>query len=265
MSKQLELFPREQSLQKVVDRTKKDFEFDKKHPPIIRTNHLIQQGLVDKGDMIVSFDPATRLFVNKDRTIAFQNYNDATQYNKSLTAEPEVDNSNVIVANGELTTEKTLRKKFETEGPIDKKIREGKTLTPQEANYIKQNPFDVKAFKRKNYIDSIYNGTRKTTWDIMKETAGPEELRELQKVENKFKKKTQPKPLGLKPAPSIQELNIKINEALDYEPGPEQPKEEEIDIKQLIKERADQRLKQEQEAYDQQFGTGGIAQLKRPI
>ena len=45
----------------------------------------------------------------------------------------------------------------------------------------------------------------------------------------------------------------------------EQPKEEEIDIKQLIKERADQRLKQEQEAYDQQFGTGGIAQLKRPI
>jgi len=97
----------------------------------------------------------------------------------------------------------------------------------------------------------------------MKETAGPEELRELKKVENKFKKQTQPK--ALKPEPSMQELNIRINEALNYEPGPQQPKEEEIDIKQLIKERADQRLKQEQEAYDQQFGTGGIAQLKRPI
>jgi len=263
MSKQLELFPRENNLQKVVDRTKKDFEFDKKHPPILRTNHLIQQGLVDKGDMIVSFDPATRLFVNKDRTIAFQNYNDATQYNKSLTAEPKVDNSNVIVANGELTTEKTLRKKFEAEGPLDKKIRQGKTLTPQEANYIKQNPFDIKAFQRKNYIDTLANGTRKSTWDLMKETAGPEELRELKKVENKFKKQTQPK--VLKPEPSMQELNIRINEALNYKPGPQQPKEEEIDIKQLIKERADQRLKQEQEAYDQQFGTGGIAQLKRPI
>jgi hypothetical protein len=250
MTKQLELFPRENNLQKVVDRTKKDFEFDKKHPPIIRTNHLIQQGLVDKGDMIVSFDPATRLFVNKDRTIAFQNYNDATQYNKSLTAESEVDNSN-------------LRKKFEVEGPLDKKIRQGKTLTPEEANYLKQNPFDVKAFQRKNYIDTLANGTRKSTWDLMKETAGPEELRELKKVENKFKKQTQPK--ALKPEPSMQELNIRINEALNYKPGAEQPKEEEIDIKQLIKEHADQRLKQEQEAYDQEFGTGGIAQLKRPI
>ena len=250
MTKQLELFPKENNLQKVVDRTKKDFEFDKKHPPIIRTNHLIQQGLVDKGDMIVSFDPATRLFVNKDRTIAFQNYNDATQYNKSLTAESEVDNSN-------------LRKKFEVEGPLDKKIRQGKTLTPEEANYRKQNPFDVKAFQRKNYIDTLANGTRKSTWDLMKETAGPEELRELKKVENKFKKQTQPK--ALKPEPSMQELNIRINEALNYKPGPQQPKEEEIDIKQLIKERADQRLKQEQEAYDQEFGTGGIAQLKRPI
>jgi len=97
----------------------------------------------------------------------------------------------------------------------------------------------------------------------MKETAGPEELRELKKVENKFKKQTQPK--ALKPEPSMQELNIRINEALDYKPGPQQPKKEEIDIKQLIKEHADQRLKQEQEAYDQEFGTGGIAQLKRPI
>jgi len=71
-------------LNKVVEQTKKNMEFDKKHPPIIKTKDLIEQGVYDKDTVAVSYDPTTKLFVNKDRTIAFKNYNEASNYNKSI-------------------------------------------------------------------------------------------------------------------------------------------------------------------------------------
>src|SRR5210317_34372 len=49
----------------------------------------------------------------------------------------------------------------------------------------KQNP------NKNNFIDSIIAKTRKSTWDIMKETASPEELKELKKVEDKYTKTNQ--------------------------------------------------------------------------
>jgi len=47
---------------------------DKKDKPIQDIEHPNQ----------VSFDPTTRLFSNKARTIAYQNYNDADEYNKKM-------------------------------------------------------------------------------------------------------------------------------------------------------------------------------------
>jgi len=69
---------------KVIKETEKNLEFDKKHPPLISTKAFIDEGIFDAKDLEVTYDKTTRLFTNKDRTIAFQNYNDATRHNNSL-------------------------------------------------------------------------------------------------------------------------------------------------------------------------------------
>ena len=46
---------------------------------------------------------------------------------------------------------------------------------------------------------------------------------------------------------------------------PEPIKEEPFDIAKHIKQKADERLKLEQQQHDQYFGRGGIAELVRPI
>jgi len=62
-----------------------------------------------------------------------------------------------------------------------------KSIEPlkKQQSISKQNP------NKNNFIDSIIAKTRKSTWDIMKETASPEELKELKKVEDKYTKTNQ--------------------------------------------------------------------------
>ena len=45
---------------------------------------MIDEGLLDQKDLVVSYDPATKLFTNKDRNIAFADYNTATKHNASI-------------------------------------------------------------------------------------------------------------------------------------------------------------------------------------
>ena len=71
-------------MNKVVAETKKNAEFDKKYPPLVKTKALIDEGLLDQKDLVVSYDPATKLFTNKDRNIAFADYNTATKHNASI-------------------------------------------------------------------------------------------------------------------------------------------------------------------------------------
>ena len=68
-----------------------------------------------------------------------------------------------------------------------------KSIEPlkKQQSISKQNP------NKNNFIDSIIAKTRKSTWDIMKETASPEELKELKKVEDKYTKTNQT--IALKP------------------------------------------------------------------
>ena len=61
----------------------------------------------------------------------------------------------------------------------------------------KQQSISSQNLNKDNFIDSIIAKTRKSTWDIMKETASPEELRELKKVEDKYTKTNQT--INLKP------------------------------------------------------------------
>lgn len=63
------------------------------------------------------------------------------------------------------------------------------------------------------------------------------------------------------------DLNIQVQRPVIPGPGikkPEPPKEP-FDLAKHIKEKADQRLKIEQEQHDQEYGRGGIPELVRPI
>jgi hypothetical protein len=55
----------------------------------------------------------------------------------------------------------------------------------------KQRSISRENLNKNNFVDSIIAKTRKSTWDIMKETASPEELKELKKVEDKYTKTNQ--------------------------------------------------------------------------
>ena len=61
----------------------------------------------------------------------------------------------------------------------------------------KQRSISRENLNKNNFVDSIIAKTRKSTWDIMKETASPEELKELKKVEDKYTKTNQT--IALKP------------------------------------------------------------------
>ena len=71
-------------MNKVVAETQKNAEFDKKYPPLVKTKALIDEGLVDQKDLQVTFDPTTQLFTNKERSIAFRDYNSASKFNESI-------------------------------------------------------------------------------------------------------------------------------------------------------------------------------------
>jgi len=55
----------------------------------------------------------------------------------------------------------------------------------------KQRSISRENLNKNNFVDSIIAKTRKSTWDIMKETASSEELKELKKVEDKYTKTNQ--------------------------------------------------------------------------
>jgi len=117
-----------------------------------------------------------------------------------------------------------------------------------------------------------------STWDLMKETAKtPEEKNELKRILNKQYYKRGPKdmdPEDLKYIgkhksqtqtvyPKIEIPRVGIDESLISKPT-RQP-EPEISLTELIKIRADERLKKEQRAWDHQHGRSGITDLLRPI
>jgi hypothetical protein len=215
-----------------------------------------------------TYNPKSGLWRNKAGTVAFRNKADAEEYNKAIGILPPVDNSKVVVANNEIKTENEVRKEF----------------------------------NKNNYVSRNANGV--STWELMKQTADPEELKELNAIEQRhLKKRIYPKEAS--PA-QVQTLKNKFDR-YKYEHGEQKPfvkqdkkkaisaaskqyaetmtkavvsalspdpgtpslaartKEPEKSVEEIIKERSDQKLKQEQEAYDKQFGTQGIVQLKRPI
>ena len=155
----------------------------------------------------------------------------------------------------------------------------------------------------KSFVDSIIDGSRKSTWDLMKEVATPEELKELNSIEQSYKNNSNSlnslgkRIVGTSNSYQINKLEgpidkkVKSGQSLtpmeqryrstygfketssplplvkDHQiqlTKPQEPKDD-IDIRKIVKERADARLKKEQDEYDKMFGTEGIPVLERPI
>ena len=108
----------------------------------------------------------------------------------------------------------------------------------------------------------------KTTWQVMLEGADPKDRIAYQKILNReyYKRGTKNlsdyelKFIGKHPSqlsPKVEEIKpvVKVKSVVT----PEEP------LEVLIKRTADERLRNQQEAYDRQYGTRGIVSLRRPI
>ena len=70
------------SVNELVKRTQENIEFDKKHPPLISTKAMLDNGLVDPDAVMVQYDSTTGLFTNKDKTIGFKDAITARKHNE---------------------------------------------------------------------------------------------------------------------------------------------------------------------------------------
>jgi hypothetical protein len=198
----------------------------------------------------------------------------ATLKRYGITETTTADNSRVLVVNGDLTTEKQLKEQIDKDedlknlnnvgkriiengnpsnliGPIDQKIKDGKTLTPEEQSYI-------------NYRDNPYGLTPAAAKFIKDETA-PSSIQQYHEKKllekNKPIKKVVPKKIEVqKPDPIISDpitVEDTYKQKLLDEPTWEQ-------IKQGFKDKAAAAVKADEEAARKQ---GGIVWLnwRNPI
>ena len=70
------------SVNELVKRTQENIEFDKKHPPLISTKAMLDNGIVDADKMLVQYDSATGLFTNKEKSVAFKDAVSARKHNE---------------------------------------------------------------------------------------------------------------------------------------------------------------------------------------
>jgi hypothetical protein len=197
----------------------------------------------------------------------------ATLKRYGLTETAAADNSRVLVVNGDLTTEQQLKQQIEKDealkdlnnvgkriiennnpsnliGPIDQKIKDGKTLTPEEQSYI-------------NYRDNPY-GLMPAAAKVIKDETAPSSIEQYYKkkseVKNKPDKKSVPKidlqipdPIISDPITAEDTYKPKILDEATWE-----------EIKQGFKDRAAAAVKADEEAAKKQ---GGIVWLnwRNPI
>ena len=197
----------------------------------------------------------------------------ATLKRYGLTETAAADNSRVLVVNGDLTTEQQLKQQIEKDealkdlnnvgkriiennnpsnliGPIDQKIKDGKTLTPEEQSYI-------------NYRDNPY-GLMPAAAKVIKDETAPSSIEQYYKkkseVKNKPDKKSVPKIDLQIPDPIISDP---ITAEDTYKPKLlDEPTWEQI--RQGFKDRAAAAVKADEEAARKQ---GGIVWLnwRNPI
>ena len=70
------------SLNQLIKKTEENIAFDKKHPPLISTKAMLDNDLIDADVMMVEYDSATGLFINKNKTVAFKDAPTARKHNQ---------------------------------------------------------------------------------------------------------------------------------------------------------------------------------------
>ena len=124
-----------------------------------------------------------------------------------------------------------------------------------------------KAIAQEDKNLAIANG--KTILQRYPKEATPQQMENLKNNFNKYKETQKPiqkpkktlmpepvKPVTVIPDPRLERIEKEVQDIT---------KTEDFDLNKYIKEKSAERLKQEQEAYDQRFGTGGIVKLWRPL
>ena len=71
------------SLNQLIKKTEENIAFDKKYPPLISTKTMLDNGIVDADEMLVKYDSATGLFINKNKTVAFKDAPTARKHSKN--------------------------------------------------------------------------------------------------------------------------------------------------------------------------------------
>ena len=197
----------------------------------------------------------------------------ATLKKYGITETTAADNSRVLVVNGDLTTEKQLKEQIEKDealkdlnnvgkriiennnpsnliGPIDQKIKDGKTLTPEEQSYI-------------NYRDNDY-GLTPAAAKVIKDETAPSSIEQYYEKKSELKNKPNKK--------SVPKIDLQIPDPIISDPitAEDTYKPKLLDeptweqIRQGFRDRAAASVKADEEAARKQ---GGIVWLnwRNPI
>ena len=115
-------------------------------------------------------------------------------------------------------------------------------------------------------LDQVLKKSKpKTTWQIMLEGADPKDRIAYQRILNNEYYKRGPKNLSEYELKYINKHPLQMKPKEEAKPVvkpvviPQEP------VEVIIKRRADENLRRQQEAYDKQYGTQGIVSLRRPI
>ena len=87
------------SLNQLIKQTEENIKFDKKYPPLISTKAMLENELLNPDEMLVKYDSATGLFINKNKSVAFRDVMSARKHNQVYeTYSPTVQNLKKAVA-----------------------------------------------------------------------------------------------------------------------------------------------------------------------
>ena len=128
------------SVNELVKRTQENIEFDKKHPPLISTKAMLDNGLIDPEAVMVKYDSTTGIFSNKDKTIGFKDAVTARKHNEV----------------------------YEPYSPTVQKLKRAATPYPTQANpqqmdYLKKNLDKMKYQNKPRGLNTVvYDGSKQT-------------------------------------------------------------------------------------------------------
>ena len=124
------------SLNQLIKKTEENIAFDKKHPPLISTKAMLDNDLIDADEMMVKYDSATGLFINKNKTVAFKDPPTARKHNQ-------------VYENYSPTVQKLKKSVMPTQA------------SPQQMDYLKKNLDKMKYQNKPRGLNTVvYDGSK---------------------------------------------------------------------------------------------------------